>query len=109
MVMHILEPFCSRFSAKKMNMDALPATAIWEGSETMKKIRVTTEISMLSQVKLTIPFLLPLRPTYQAPRAAQKMEGNILIVLKVVEMAISPMMMPKISVLTTDWLPKYLS
>ena len=60
---------------------------------------------MLMQVQVTMPFLLPFLPTYFAPKAAKKMEGTMLIMLRVVARPMLPMRMPFSIVLMMAWLP----
>ena len=64
-----------------------------------------TVMTMLMQVKLTMPFLLPCLPTYLAPKAAKKMDGTMLITDRIVPRPILPMIMPPRIVLMMAWLP----
>ena len=86
-------------------MAGLPMTPICLGSMTRKNTIITAVMTMLMQVKLTMPFLLPCLPTYLAPKAAKKMDGTMLITDRIVPRAILPMIMPPRIVLMMAWLP----
>ena len=49
--------------------------------------------------------LLPCLPTYLAPKAAKKMDGTMLITVRIVPRPILPMIMPPRIVLMMAWLP----
>ena len=66
-----------------------------------KKTTNTTVMAMLTYVQVTIPFLLPCLPTYLAPKAAKKMEGTMLMTVRMVARPMLPMMMPLNRVLMT--------
>ena len=86
-------------------MAGLPMTPICLGSMTMKNTTRTAVMTMLMQVKLTMPFLLPYLPTYLAPNAAKKMDGIMLITVRIVARPMLPMIMPLRSVPMMAWLP----
>ena len=80
-------------------------TPICLGSMTMKNTTITAVMTMLMQVKLTMPFLLPCLPTYLAPNAAKKMEGTMLMTVRMVARPILPIKIPLNSVPMMAWLP----
>ena len=51
-----------------------------------------------------MPFLLPCLPTYLAPNAAKKMEGTMLMTVRMVARPILPIKIPLNSVLMMAWL-----